>query len=175
MSELVQRLRSTVRSIPDFPKPGILFRDFTPVLLDGKLVDDSLKALWAPFDGQVDIIAGIESRGFILGASIAVQRHMPFVPMRKPGKLPGETYQVSYALEYGNDALEVHKDAIPKGARVLIVDDLLATGGTAAASARLVEQAGGEVVGLGFLIELAHLGGRAQLGDHRIESLLIYE
>jgi len=172
---LAPRLRRTIRDVPDFPKPGILFRDITTVLLDGQLVDDCLRAMWEPFAKDVQIIAGIESRGFILGASLAAFYKLPFVPLRKPGKLPAATHREAYALEYGTDALEIHQDAIPAGSRVLIVDDLLATGGTASAAARLIERSGGDVLGLSFLVELADLRGRDRLEGRRVEALLTYE
>jgi len=172
---LSDRIRNAIRTVPDFPKPGIQFRDITTVLAEPELFRESLEGLFAPFAGRTDLIVGIESRGFILGSSIAVQHGLPFVPMRKPGKLPAAKYREEYVLEYGTDALEVHQDAIPKGSRVLIIDDLLATGGTALASQLLVEKAGGELVGFGFLIELDGLGGRKRLGDSEIFSLLHYE
>jgi adenine phosphoribosyltransferase len=174
-SNLSARLRSAVRNIPDFPKPGILFRDITTLLLRPELMRESLAEIWRPFDGQVDLIAGIESRGFLLGAALAVQQELPFVPLRKPGKLPAATIRETYTLEYGTDALEMHHDAVPRGARVLIIDDLLATGGTAGAAVRLVEQVGGEVVGLGFLIELLGLGGRERLEGNTVHALLAYK
>ncbi|MCA9729609.1 MAG: adenine phosphoribosyltransferase [Candidatus Eisenbacteria bacterium] len=170
-----QRVRSVIRNVPDFPKPGILFRDITTLLLRPDLMQESLEEMWRPFDGQVDIIAGIESRGFLLGAALSVTKGLPFVPLRKPGKLPAETIRESYTLEYGTDALEMHRDAVSAGSRVLIVDDLLATGGTAAAAARLVEHVGGRVVGLSFLIELVGLGGRDRLGDASVHVLLAYD
>ena len=172
---LATRLRRTIRDVPDFPKPGILFRDITTVLLDGNLVRECLEAMWRPYEGEAQVIAGIESRGFILGASIAAQYSLPFVPLRKPGKLPAATHRESYALEYGTDALEIHQDAVRPGTKVLIVDDLLATGGTASAAARLVEQCGGDVLGLSFLVELADLGGRSRLDGRRVDALLTYE
>jgi adenine phosphoribosyltransferase len=172
---LPERMRHAIRNVPDFPKPGILFRDITTLLLRSDLVREGLEALWEPFAGQVDVVGGIESRGFILGAILAVERQLPFVPFRKPGKLPGRTYREEYSLEYGTDALEVHADAIAGGSRVLIVDDLLATGGTAAAAARLAERAGGAVAGLAFFIELDTLAGRKKLAGRRIVSLVHYE
>lgn len=171
---LPTRLRAVIRDIPDFPKPGILFRDITTVLLRPDLMQESLDALWDPFVDRADLIAGIESRGFLLGASLASQRGLPFVPLRKPGKLPAQKLREEYTLEYGTDALEMHHDAVGPGKRVLIVDDLLATGGTASAAARLVEQAGGTVVGLVFLIELGALGGRSLLGERDVRSILTY-
>jgi adenine phosphoribosyltransferase len=168
-------LKATVRTIPDYPKKGILFRDITTLLLRPDLMRESLQEIWRPFDERVDVIAGIESRGFLLGAALAVQKDLTFIPLRKPGKLPAETIRESYTLEYGSDALEMHRDAVPKGARVLIVDDLLATGGTANAAVRLVQQAGGEVAGLGFLIELTGLGGRGRLDGNAVHVVLSYD
>jgi adenine phosphoribosyltransferase len=174
-SSLSQRVRAVIRDVPDFPKPGILFRDITTLLLRPELMAECLEALWLPFDGQVDVIAGIESRGFLLGASLAAQKRLPFVPLRKPGKLPAATLREPYTLEYGTDALEMHRDAVERGARVLIVDDLLATGGTAGAAIRLVEQVGAEVAGLAFLIELLGLGGRSRLEGAPVHVLLSYD
>lgn len=171
---LPERLRAAIRNVPDFPKPGILFRDITTFLAQPELVREAIEAMGARFDGRFDAVAGIESRGFILGAPLAVSRGVPFVPLRKPGKLPAAVYSESYSLEYGTDALEVHRDAFAPGARVLIVDDLLATGGTAVASARLVEAAGASVVGLAFLVELEFLPGRARLADREVFSLVAY-
>jgi adenine phosphoribosyltransferase len=171
---LPERLRAAIRNVPDFPKPGILFRDITTLLTRPDLLREAVEALGDPFAGRFDAVAGIESRGFILGAPLAVARGVPFVPLRKPGKLPAAVYRESYALEYGTDALEVHRDAFAPGARVLIVDDLLATGGTAVASARLVETAGASVVGLAFLVELEFLPGRARLAGREVLSLVGY-
>ena len=150
--KLPERLRAAIRNVPDFPKPGILFRDITTFLARPDLLREAVEAMGEHFADHFDVVAGIESRGFILGAPLAVSRGVPFVPLRKPGKLPAAVYRESYALEYGTDALEVHRDAFASGARVLIVDDLLATGGTAVASACLVETAGASVVGLAFLV-----------------------
>ena len=172
--KLPERLRAAIRNVPDFPKPGILFRDITTVLARPDLLREAIDAMGEAFAGRFDAVAGIESRGFILGAPVAVSRGVPFVPLRKPGKLPAAVYRESYALEYGTDALEVHRDAFAPGTRVLIVDDLLATGGTAVASARLIEAAGGLVVGLAFLVELEFLPGRARLADHEVVALVGY-
>ena len=169
---LTRRIRSAIRDVPDFPKPGILFRDITTLLQDPALTNEALEALWEPFDGTVDAIAGIESRGFIVGATLALSKGLPFVPLRKPGKLPAATWQESYELEYGTDALEVHRDGFDAGQRVLIVDDLLATGGTARAAARLVERCRADVVGLAFLIELRFLDGRSRLEGRRVHTLV---
>ena len=157
-------LRALIREIPDFPTPGILFRDITPLLLDPVALDLAVARLAALLDPQqIDFVVAAEARGFILGAALARELGAGFVPARKPGKLPGQTISAEYALEYGIDALEVHADALAGGARVLIHDDLLATGGTAGALCDLVEELGGEIAGCAFLIELAALGGRARL------------
>jgi adenine phosphoribosyltransferase len=171
---LSERVRAAIRNVPDFPKPGILFRDITTFLAKPELLREAVEAMGERFAGSFDAVAGIESRGFILGAPLAVATSVPFVPLRKPGKLPAAVYRESYALEYGTDALEVHRDAFAPGARVLIVDDLLATGGTAVASARLVESAGARVVGLAFLVELEFLSGRERLAGREVFSLVGY-
>jgi adenine phosphoribosyltransferase len=173
-SSLPGRLRDAIRSVPDFPKPGILFRDITTVLQRPDLMREALAALWEPYAGRIDVVAGVESRGFILGAPLAWDHDLPFIPIRKPGKLPAATFRESYALEYGTDAVELHQDALRPGQRVLIVDDLLATGGTAAAAARLVERGGASVAGMAFLIELSFLGGRAKLVGQEITALVDY-
>jgi adenine phosphoribosyltransferase len=169
-------LRSWVRDIPDFPKPGILFRDLTPLMRDPEGWSEAIRQLGLLCERvQPDLIVGIESRGFIVGTALATVTGVGFVPVRKPGKLPGEVIGVDYSLEYGADRLEIHSDALGAGQRVLIVDDLLATGGTAAACTELVQQAGGELCGFGFLAELAALEGRRRLPEeHPIESLIIY-
>ncbi len=162
----MEHLKDKIRHVPDFPKPGILFYDITTLLRDPTGLTEVLDGLTEPFrDQRVDVVVGIESRGFILGAAVADRLRTGFVPVRKPGKLPARTLQQSYDLEYGSDALEIHDDAIEQGQRVLIVDDLLATGGTARAAVDLVKKAGGEVAGLAFLVELQFLDGRARLGD----------
>ncbi len=161
---LEQRLRASVRDVPDFPKPGIAFKDITPILSDPQLFRDVVHALGAGAD-EFDAVVGIEARGFIFGAPLALERGCAFVPFRKPGKLPYRTVRIGYGLEYGKDAIEAHVDAIAPGASVLLVDDVLATGGTAAAAVALVRQLGGEVVGAAFVVELKSLGGRARLGD----------
>jgi adenine phosphoribosyltransferase len=168
-------LKSLIREVADFPKPGINFFDITTLLKDPagwKQVIDELKAAYA--STPVDLVVGIEARGFFFAPVIAYALGAGFVPVRKPGKLPAETATVEYALEYGTDKLQVHKDAITPGARVLILDDVLATGGTASAVAELVERLGGVVVGLGFVIELDFLNGRAKLPGREIHSLLHY-
>jgi adenine phosphoribosyltransferase len=172
MAVSVPWLDDLIREIPDYPTPGVIFRDITPLLGSpaafGRAVDD----LVARFhDVPVDRVVGIESRGFILAAPVAYRLRAGFVPVRKAGKLPWAVVREEYELEYGTDKLEIHRDAIHPDEKVLIVDDVLATGGTAAATARLVEALGGQVVGLGFMIEIAGLGGRARTGERRIESL----
>ncbi|MCA9649656.1 MAG: adenine phosphoribosyltransferase [Myxococcales bacterium] len=177
MDAALARVRARVRSVPNFPKEGILFRDITPVLADPPTLVAALalhRHHITDIEGQIDKIVGIESRGFLFGMALAAELHVGFVPVRKPGKLPAETLEVRYALEYGEDALQIHADAISKGNRVLIVDDLLATGGTAAAAQQLVEQLGGTVLAALFLIELEALEGRARLGELRVETLLRY-
>ena len=168
-------LKSKIRHVPDFPKAGILFYDVTTLLRDPQGLKLALDSLHAPFDGHgIEIIVGIESRGFILGAAVADRLGAGFVPVRKLGKLPAETVKAHYSLEYGSDSLEMHKDAVEPGQRVLIVDDLLATGGTAAATIKLVETVGGKVEGIAFLIELVALDGRTKLGTHLVHSVLKY-
>jgi len=164
-----------IRDVPDFPKKGILFKDITPVLSDIDTLRASIKEMAAPFvDLRIDVVVGIESRGFIFGAPIADILNCSFVPVRKPGKLPWKTESVSYELEYGTDALEIHKDAIVKGQSVLIVDDLLATGGTAEATCKLVSKLGGNIKGLSLLIELEGLNGRKRLNQYNVHSLVQY-
>lgn len=181
MAEFAEALRQSIRTIPDFPKPGILFRDVTPVLQNPALQAGCVQAITERFPAaSFDTVGGIDARGFIWGSLLAHETQKPFFPFRKAGKLPGETYRIAYSLEYGEAVIEIHQDAFPPGARVVVVDDLLATGGTAAAASRLVREAGGELVGLAFLIELAGLGGREELaragvpGD-RILSMVTYE
>ena len=167
-------LKRLVRDIPDFPKPGILYRDVTPLLLDPRALRAAAAAIAAPFRGAgVERVLGIESRGFIFGAPVALALGAGFALVRKEGKLPFEKFAASYALEYGEDRVEMHVDAVAKGQRVLVVDDLIATGGTAAAAVKLARMAGGDVVGASFLIELAALGGAKQLGV-RCEAVLRY-
>jgi adenine phosphoribosyltransferase len=168
-------LRSLIRDIPDFPKPGILFRDVTPLLGNGPAFRACIRQLCerlAPYKAQA--IAGIESRGFIFGASVAAELGIGFVPIRKPGKLPWKTRKEQYALEYGTDAIEVHEDAVAPGTRVALLDDLLATGGTAGAAIKLLKSLGGQVVVAEFVIELAFLKGRAGLGGIPAEVLITY-
>jgi adenine phosphoribosyltransferase len=169
-------LREYIRDIPDFPRPGILFRDITPLLLDPGALSvavDRLCDLAKPLD--VDFVVAAEARGFILGAAIARALGAGFVPARKPGKLPSETVSAEYTLEYGVDALEMHADALAGGARVLVHDDLLATGGTADALCRLVRERGAEIAGCAFLVELSFLGGRARLAPHPVHTLVAYD
>ncbi|MDA2956704.1 MAG: adenine phosphoribosyltransferase [Actinomycetota bacterium] len=171
----VESLPDFIRAIPDYPQPGVTFRDITPLLGNGGALALATSSLAERFaDAQIDRVIGIEARGFILGAPIAVALSAGFVPVRKAGKLPWAVVREEYELEYGTDKLEIHRDAIHPGERILIVDDVLATGGTAAATCRLAETLGGDVVGVGFLLELNALGGRARLESRRIESLLTY-
>jgi adenine phosphoribosyltransferase len=169
-------LKKLIREVPDFPKAGILFYDITTLLKDSDGFAGVIDGLKSHYSGaRVDLVLGIEARGFIFAPALAYALHAGFVPIRKPGKLPGATVSVSYDLEYGKDRLEMHKDAVQPGSRVLIVDDLLATGGTAAAAARLVREAGGTVAGLGFVVELTFLSGRAKLPEYDVFSLLQYD
>lgn len=170
----LQQLRARIRDVPDFPKPGILFRDMTPMLADPAAFNASLDLLQDRLAATpADVIVGIESRGFIFGAALAARMHRSFVPVRKPGKLPAKKVRVEYALEYGTDALEMHEDAISQGARVIVVDDLLATGGTAKAAAELVTRLGGTIQAFAFVVELGFLNGAARLSAPVI-SLLQY-
>jgi adenine phosphoribosyltransferase len=168
-------LKSRIRHVPDFPKPGILFYDVTTLLRDPEGFRAALDQVSAPFrDRGITLVDGIESRGFILGAAVADRLGAGFVPVRKPGKLPSACVRASYELEYGTDSLEMHRDAIDNGQRILIVDDLLATGGTARATVDLVKSIGGVVDGIAFLIELAALNGRAKLQGEKIHAVLQY-
>ena len=166
------RAESLITSIPDYPKPGIMFRDITPLLTDAAALRTVVEALVEPFEGRFDAVAGVEARGFLLAGAAAIVANVGLMPIRKAGKLPRPAASVEYDLEYGTDKLEIHRDAIHPGERILIVDDVLATGGTAAATCRLVETLSGHVVGVGVLIELEALGGRARLGERRVESLV---
>jgi adenine phosphoribosyltransferase len=168
-----QLWRSLIVDVPDFPQPGILFRDVTPLLESGAGLRSAVDALAGAFT-NIDIVAGIESRGFIFGAPVAYALGIGMAPVRKPGKLPRATASADYALEYGNNTLQLHRDAVTPGQRVLIVDDVLATGGTAAATVALIEELGAEVAGVAVLIELTALGGRARLGDVPLVSLISY-
>jgi adenine phosphoribosyltransferase len=170
-----EELRARIREIPDFPKPGILFYDITTLLKDPAAYRESIDLMLAPWrEDRVDIVVGMESRGFIFSASMAYLLNAGLVPVRKLGKLPAETITVEYALEYGSNTLEIHRDAIEPGQRVLIVDDLLATGGTVRGTIDLVERLQGKVVGLGFLVELEFLKGRDRLQGLRVESVVRY-
>ncbi len=169
-------LASYIRSIPDFPKQGIVFRDITPLLASPEAFDASVHAFaGVARELRPDVVIGAEARGFLFGPAFARELGIGFAPARKPGKLPHDTVSADYSLEYGADALELHADAIAPGARVLVHDDLLATGGTARALCKLVEQLGGEVVGCAFLIELAFLGGREALAPHDVHALISYD
>ncbi len=169
-------LRDRIRDIPDFPKPGIVFKDITPLMADASALRDAVDQLAEPArDLDVDVVIGAEARGFLLGPALALALGAGFVLARKPGKLPHDTVSAEYALEYGTDALELHSDAVAHGARVLVHDDLLATGGTARALCELVEQLGGQVLGCHFLIELAFLSGRDRLEGYDVRSLLHYD
>jgi adenine phosphoribosyltransferase len=168
-------LRAHIREIPDFPTPGIVFRDITPLLLNPATLDAAVRSLAGLVGGaQVDFVVAAEARGFIFGPALARELGAGFVPARKPGKLPAQTISAEYALEYGTDVLEVHADALAGGARVLVHDDLLATGGTAAALCKLVDALGAEIVGCAFLVELSALGGRARLAPHEVHSVIDY-
>jgi adenine phosphoribosyltransferase len=170
---LVNEVMARMRDVPDFPRPGIVFKDITPMLADPVLFGRVVNAMAAPFRGEhITKVVGVEARGFILGAPVALALNAGFVPARKPGKLPHRTVAERYSLEYGADGLEMHQDAVLKGERVLIVDDVLATGGTAEATAKLAAQIGGEVVGFSFLMVLGFLDGAKRLGADRVRSLL---
>ncbi len=175
MSDLQERLDATIRDIPDFPKPGILFKDITPVLSDHVLLGDVIEHLRATYaEADIHAVVGMESRGFIFGTPLALALEAAFVPARKPGKLPYESVGYEYELEYGTNRLEMHVDAIKPGQRVLVVDDLLATGGTADATCKLIRKLGGDVVACCFVVELGFLDGRAKLGDVPVESVIIF-
>ena len=165
-------LAKFLRDVPDFPKPGILFKDITPLLASPAAMKATIDKLAKLSFGKVDKVAAIESRGFLFGVPLAMRLGVGFVPVRKPGKLPWKTNRVEYVLEYGTDAVEIHQDAFRKGERVLVVDDLLATGGTMEAAAKLVEAAGGTVAGCAFVVELTFLAGRKRLGTRRVDSLV---
>jgi adenine phosphoribosyltransferase len=169
-------VRAGIRDVPGFPKPGIVFKDITPLLADPAALALAARALAWPFrEGAVGKVLAVEARGFIFGSLVAQELGCGFVPVRKRGKLPHEVVEVSYALEYGTDTLEMHRDALARGERALVVDDVLATGGTADAVCRLAEGVGAEVAGCAFVIELAFLDGRSRLGDRPFEALLRYE
>lgn len=170
------QLAGCIRDIPDFPKPGVVFKDITPLLADAAAFSSAIDGIASHFaDHPVDVVLGIEARGFIIAAPVAYRFGAGFVPVRKAGKLPWEIERQEYELEYGTDLLEIHRDAVRPGQRVLIVDDVMATGGTAAATARLVDKLGGEVVGFGFIIELGFLNGRTKIPAYDTVSLLTYD
>lgn len=175
----MKKISNLIRNIPDFPKPGIQFKDITPLLQDPTALKEAVNWFSKALDSipQVDLIAGIESRGFIIGSAVAYTRNIGFIPIRKPGKLPYEKMRITYELEYGTDSLEIHSDAVAPGKKVAIIDDLLATGGTAEAAFRLVDMAGGEVVSLSVLIELEFLAGRKKFPSSfrkHIQSMIKY-
>jgi adenine phosphoribosyltransferase len=175
MSETTIKLKDWIRAIPDFPKPGILFRDITTLLMNPDAFRHSISLMVEPYlSNKPTCIAGIESRGFIFGAAMADRLGVPFVLIRKPGKLPYKTRKISYQLEYGEDTIEIHEDAIEAGDKVLLVDDLLATGGTMAAATKLIKELGGDIIEVLFLIELEGLAGRSKLDDLNIRALLKY-
>lgn len=172
----MERVKALVRDVPDFPVPGIVFKDITPVLKDPealRMIIERFREMYAGLD--IDAIVGIESRGFIIGTPLALALKLPFVPIRKVGKLPFDKIKVSYKLEYGEATIEMHTDALAPGGRVIIVDDLLATGGTTAASIELVEKLGAEVVRCAFVIELGFLNGRSKLPNGKVDSLIVYD
>ncbi len=171
----MNEIKELIRDVPDFPMPGIVFKDITPVFKDPavmKIMTKEFARIYA--DKGIDAIAGIESRGFIIGTPLAMEMNVPFIPIRKEGKLPCATVTGSYKLEYGQATIEMHKDAISPGQRVLIIDDLLATGGTAAATIDLIERVGGEIVSCGFVVELSFLKGRDKLPEGKVQSLVTY-
>jgi len=173
--ERLRLIADRIRDVPDFPKPGIQFKDITPLLADPQALRAATEALAAPYrDSRIDLVVGIEARGFIFGTAVAGLLDVGFVPIRKPGKLPWKTHSTSYELEYGSDALEIHADAVTKGQRVLVVDDLLATGGTARAACDLLEEMGADVVEITVLIELESLEGRNKLAPFNARSVLTF-
>ena len=172
----MEELKKRIRNITDFPKKGIVFRDITTLLKDAGAFREAIDALYDRYrDRQVDLVVGTEARGFLMAAPLAYRLGAGVVPVRKPGKLPAETLHLEYQLEYGSDALEIHRDAIKPGQKILVVDDLLATGGTIEATCRMVEQLGGEIVAVAFLIELDFLRGRDRLGDREVYALVHYD
>ncbi len=173
---MTDHLKDSIRSIPDFPKPGIVFRDITTLLKNPDTFASAVEVLFDAYkDERIDKVVGIESRGFILGAALALKLNAGFVPIRKQGKLPGKVISQDYELEYGTDSIEIHADAIDKGERILLHDDLLATGGTIDASCRLVERLGGIVIGISFLVELSFLHGRERISRYPVHSLILYD
>src|SRR5688572_15303529 len=171
----IAQIENAIRNIPDFPKPGIQFKDITPVLADARLFSASIDLLTADFQaGMVDAVVGIDARGFIFAAAAALKLQAGFIPVRKKGKLPYVTHEQSYDLEYGSNTIAIHTDALKKTSRVLLIDDLLATGGTAAAAAQLVEKVGAKILQISFVIELSFLKGRDRLGHYPVRSLVVY-
>ena len=171
----IKEIANNIRDVQDFPKEGIVFKDITPILSDINLFRKSIDLMVKPFiEKKIDVVVGIESRGFIFGTPIADRLNASFVPVRKPGKLPHETEQISYQLEYGKDSLEIHKDSINEGQKILIVDDLLATGGTAEATSKLITKLKGNILGLAVLIELEFLEGRKKLNSYNVHSIVKY-
>ena len=176
VNKLQENLKKYIRSIPDFPKKGIIFRDITTLLKDRKAFKSVIDGLYAKYNNmRIDTVVSVESRGFILGSALAYRLGTGFVPVRKPRKLPSKVIKEEYKLEYGTDSLEIHLDAIHKGERVLIVDDLLATGGTVTATCNLVKRLGGEIIGIAFLIELTFLNGREKLKEYDVHSIISYD
>lgn len=170
------KLETWIRDVPDFPKPGVVFKDITPLLRDGKAFSQAIDLMIEPFEGKkIDVVVGIESRGFIFAAPIAQRLKAGFAPARKLKKLPWQTIRASYELEYGTDSIEMHRDAVKNGQKVLLVDDLLATGGTMKACCELIEKLGGELIGCSFLIELLALNGRQKLGKRPLHSVIQYK
>ena len=173
---MTAKLKQLIRDVPDFPKPGIVFRDITPLLADPDGLAESCSAMADPFrQANIDLVVGVESRGFIFGTVVARELNVGFVPIRKPGKLPYKTISEEYQLEYGSDKIEIHADAVKAGQRILMIDDLLATGGTMKAACQLVEHLGGEIIGISFIIELAFLNGRSLIENYNIHSLITYD
>ena len=168
------QLETFIRNVPDFPKPGIMFKDITPLLQAPHAFAETIERMAAEWQGKADIVAGLDARGFIFGAALAMRLGLPFLMIRKKGKLPGKVESVSYGLEYGSDMIEISTESLPEGTGVLIVDDLLATGGTAKAAATLVEKVGFKVAGFAFVVELSDLNGRRNLGSESISSVLTY-
>lgn len=175
MADLESLVRAGIRDVPDFPTKGVLFKDITPVLADSTLLHAIVDRIAADYEAVgVDLVAGIESRGFLFAMPVAMTLKAGFIPIRKPGKLPHETIRAEYALEYGTDALEAHRDAVRPGQRILLIDDVLATGGTAAAGVQLIRQLGGEVVGAAFVLELLFLQGRQKLANLPVSTIVQY-
>lgn len=169
-------LRALIRNVEDFPKPGIVFRDITTLIKNGPALDQAAAELADHFRAkQPDLVIGVESRGFIMGIAVALKLGVGFIPARKRGKLPAQTIEAEYQLEYGTDSIEIHSDAIEPGQKILLIDDLIATGGTAEAACKLIEQAGGEIIGCGFLIDLAFLNGTQKLAQYEVHSLIQYD